>query len=271
MPLLERRGQLPLVTAILLTAYRLLRRPLETPIGRRIFLGAYGLYKRREARDLQALRSLVAAGSTVVDVGANVGYCTRAFAEWVTPAGRVLALEPEPRNVADLRRIVSRRQWTHVECLAVAAADRSGSGWLALNPFHPADHRLAPTGEPVQLVTVDALMAERGWPAVSLIKIDVQGAELAVVIGATETITRSRPALFVEFDDAALAAQDASARTLAARLSDLGYLPYRINGTTASRVDVAWIESACAEGRYVNVLWLPFAGAPTAPPAVAIG
>jgi FkbM family methyltransferase len=244
-------------TSVLLFAYRLFRRPLQTGPGRRLFLFAYGLYKRGEARDLPALQPLVARGSTVIDVGANVGYFTRRFAAWVLPGGRVLALEPEARNAADLRRLAARHHWTHVECLQAAAADRSGTGRLALNPFHPADHRLSgTTGDPVRLVTVDELIAARGWPAVSLIKIDVQGAELAVIDGAVETIRRSRPALYVEVDDEALLAQGASARALAARLEALGYVPHAIDGTRVVAVTADAIVERSASGRYTDILWL---------------
>ena len=51
-------------------------------------------------------------------------------------------------------------------------------------------------------------------PKVSLIKIDVQGAEIRVLRGARATIVRCHPALFVEVDDAALLAAGYSANQL---------------------------------------------------------
>jgi FkbM family methyltransferase len=244
-------------TSVLLFAYRLFRRPLQSGPGRRVFLFAYRLYKRTEARDLPALEALVARGSTVIDVGANVGYFTRRFAAWVLPGGRVLALEPEAQNAGDLRRLAARHRWSHVECLQAAAADRSGDGRLALNPVHPADHRLSgTTGEVVELVTLDELMAARRWPAVSLIKIDVQGAELAVINGAVETIRRCRPALYVEVDDEALVAQGASARALASRLDARGYAPHAIEGTHRVAVTTDAIVQRSTAGRYTDILWL---------------
>jgi FkbM family methyltransferase len=243
---------------LLLLVYRLARRPLQTPAGRRAFLFAYDVYKRFEAHELTALASMVARGSTVIDVGANVGYCTQRFARWVGPHGRVIAIEPEARNAGDLRRGVQRARLAQVECVQAAAGARTGRGQLVINPLHPSDHRLGPSGIDIAVLTVDDLMAERGWPTVSLIKIDVQGAELDVVNGAIETLRRSRPALYVEVDDDALAGQGACARELVACLETLGYTPHEIDVHGSARVipkDVV-IERSLA-GRYVDVLWLP--------------
>jgi FkbM family methyltransferase len=246
------------VQYLLLWLYGLFRRPLQAKAGRRLFLIAYAVYKRFEARELMALAPMVTPGSTVVDVGANVGYCSRLFARWVGSHGRVIAIEPEARNAGDLRRGAHRAGLTQVECVQAAAGARRGYGQLVINPLHPADHRLGTNGIAVAVVTIDDLMAERGWPAVSLIKIDVQGAELAVINGAVETLRRSHPALYVEVDDDALAGQGAGAGTLVAVLETLGYAPHELDDGGNPRLicPAAVIERSLA-GRYVDVLWLP--------------
>jgi hypothetical protein len=53
-------------------------------------------------------------------------------------------------------------------------------------------------------VTIDDVVDEVGARSVSLIKIDVQGAEMLVLEGAKRTLRKMRPALFVEVDDRAL-------------------------------------------------------------------
>src|SRR5437868_9451316 len=96
----------------LLRAYSAVRRTglFDSGPGRDAFEGAYWAYKSLiEARDLGALGAFVAKGSTVVDVGANIGFFTLRFAEWVGPDGRVVAIEPESRNFDCLWARVARR------------------------------------------------------------------------------------------------------------------------------------------------------------------
>jgi FkbM family methyltransferase len=242
----------------LLFLYGLFYRPLHTRVGRGLFLFSYAAYKRFEARELVALAPIVPPGSTVIDVGANIGYCTRHFARWVGPRGRVIAIEPETENVGELRSGVRRTGFDHVECVHAAAGAHTGLGRLVVNRMHPGDHRLGTEGIEVAIVTVDSVMADRGWPRVSLIKIDVQGSELAVIAGAIETLRRWRPALFVEMDDEALLRQGASSHELVGRLETLGYAPHAIDRRgTPRRLDPAAVIQRSLAGRYLDVLWLP--------------
>ncbi len=243
----------------LLRVYALVRATglLETSLGRRAFEWAYDLYKRwDEAAGAEALQPLVAPGTLVIDVGANIGFFTVRFARWVSVGGRVLAIEPETTNLARLRRALSARNLqSQVEIIAAAATDRAGPVHLDVNPDHPGDHRLAATGQPVAGVTVDQLVAERGWSPVSLMKIDVQGAEAAVIAGAREVLTRLRPALYVEIDDLNLRSFGSSAAELCATLSRLGYTPYRCQSGAATPYDGRELLSDAKSG-YVDVLFL---------------
>ena len=71
-----------------------------------------------------------------------------------------------------------------VETIRAAVAEFTGEGLLEVNPGHPGDHKLGTEGVPIATTTIDDLLAARGWPEVSLIKIDVQGAEARVLAGA---------------------------------------------------------------------------------------
>ena len=188
---------------------------LDRPRARLAFEFVYLGYKRLiEAGPVDGLRSLVAPGSTVVDVGANIGFFSLRFAGWVGPAGRVIAIEPESRNIASLRLHLKRAGLAGVvECVHAAAADRPGQLLLAVTPGHPGDHHLAAEGEPVEAVTVDELVAGDVRP-VTLVKIDVQGAEMMVLAGARAVIERDRPAIYVEIDGTALGRFGSSPREL---------------------------------------------------------
>jgi FkbM family methyltransferase len=227
-----------MVQAGLLALYRMVSATglLNTPWGRSLFESAYWLYKGRyEAPSLALLRQCVRPGTLVVDVGAHIGFFTLQLASWVSAGGRVLALEPEEANVGRLKRATDRARVADVvEVVRVAVSDRTGEGRLEVDPLNPAAHKLGTVGVPVTVTTVDALLAERGWPEVSLIKIDVQGAEARVLAGAREAIDRFRPALVVEVHDRDLRFFGSSAAELLRTVSELGYTVHTFKGKAVS-------------------------------------
>ncbi|MEI6972925.1 MAG: FkbM family methyltransferase [bacterium] len=216
-----------LVQDTILAAYRLVLATgiLRTAVGQGLYVACYNFYKDRfEATDIGGLARHVRPGSTVIDVGANIGFFTTRLARWAMPGGRVLAIEPDELNLAMLGRTVARAGLTAaVDIIPGVAAEMVGTLHLRLNPYHPADHRIGNSGVPVPAHTLDGLLAERGWPAVSLIKIDVQGAEIRVLRGAREALTRFRPAFYVEIDDGALSRAGFSAAELIAEFDGFGY------------------------------------------------
>jgi FkbM family methyltransferase len=233
---------------------------LDRSWGRALFETAYRVYKRHyEAGDIGLLQNWVRPNTAVIDVGANVGFFTLEFASWVTEGGRVFALEPEPLNHARLQRSVALSRFkTIIETLQVAAADVTGEGRLELNPLHPGDHKLGKTGIPVATTTIDHMLAARGWPEISLIKIDVQGAEARVLAGARETIKRFWPALFVEVDDKQLECYGSSAAELLGHRTAEGYTIHKLAKASVSAplsVNEA-LSEAQARG-YADLLFLP--------------
>ena len=246
----------------LLGTYRVIRstRILETSAGRRFYAWAYGAYKERlESGSIHVLRRWVAPDTVVIDVGANIGYFTLRFAAWVSGTGRVIALEPEARNHAELVRAIERGgRAGAVEVQQVAVAEAVGAGFLELHPSHPGDHRLASRGVPVPVTTLDVLLRTRGWPAVSLIKIDVQGAEARVLEGAEETLRRLRPVLFVEVDETALGRYGSSAGELLRRCTDDRYTIHTL-GPDGPSAELTCSEALAWVGRqeYTDLLFLP--------------
>ena len=232
---------------------------LERPAARRTFEVAYGAYKLAvEAGPVHHLRDHVPAGSVVIDVGANIGFFTARFARWVGPAGRVVAVEPDAVNAARLRaRLRRRRLDARVDVVEGAATDAAGRTHLVLNPHHPGDHKLGATGVEVDAVTVDDLAEGHAPRPVSLVKIDVQGAEELVLDGAGRTLERHRPALFVEISDQALRAFASSAGHLVARMADAGYTGHVLGWRGAGGPVAPERLVELHTGRYGDVLFLP--------------
>jgi FkbM family methyltransferase len=252
-----------MIQRVLLEGYGLLARSgvAEKRWFRPVFLFLYLLYKRLfEAREARHLAAFIPKGALVVDVGANVGFMTEVFAHMAGPSGCIIAIEPEERNFADLRRrtgggrIPGRILLVH----GVAAGER-GTMRLALNPLHPADHKIADEGVPVAAVTLDQLLEElEPLPKLALVKIDVQGAEMMVLDGAADTLARRRPAFYVEVDDTALRAMGQGAAALLERLEVAGYAPHRLSSRGACRMTASEALALCATPPgYRDLLFLP--------------
>jgi hypothetical protein len=85
------------------------------------------------------------------------------------------------------------------------------------------------------LTTIDDLLAERDWPEVSFIKIEVQGAEARVLAGASRALEQFRPVLFLEVDDQSLKRFGSSAAEVLDRVIKAGYTIHRRLGDEASQ------------------------------------
>lgn len=161
--------------------------------------------QRREFRDDHAteviLTSVLRASSNAIDVGANRGDVLASIVR-LAPHGRHIAFEPIP----DLcERLATRFPDVEVRC--AAASDTSGQTEFSHVVGAPAYSGLrrrgglpADAGEvrsiEVRVERIDDVVEADYVP--TLLKIDVEGAELGVLRGASETLARHRP--FVLFE-----------------------------------------------------------------------
>ena len=214
------------------------------------------------------LRQLLRPGGTFVDIGANIGWFSLLAASVVGPGGRVIAVEPNPHNVALLERSAKENGFANIEVLAVAVADRTGAVALETDgsngrviPIDGAPPVPVPASFVVAAEPLDALLGPRGLDRLDLVKIDVEGAEPLVLRGGGETLSRHRPRLVSEFFPRALdsspwgsaAGYLKSLRRLGYSLSVIGNSP---PGTALD--DESIMELACAAGRdQVDLLAMP--------------
>jgi FkbM family methyltransferase len=147
----------------------------------------------------KALAELLRPRMTFWDIGAHIGFFSLLASRLVTPAGHVHAFEPFPSNHVRLATSVKLNQATNVSVHAVALAEHTGSA-----PFHASASSLmgslAPSGGDtamsVACVSADDVM--RTVRAPDVVKIDAEGAELAVLRGASRMLTTVRPTVLVE-------------------------------------------------------------------------
>ena len=110
----------------------------------------------------------------------------------------------------------------------------------------------------VPAVTVDDLVAEAGARSVSLVKIDVHGAEMLVLEGAKRTVDKMRPALFVEVYDPGLRYFGSSARAFVAHIERAGYEMHEsVNDGPPRKLSHDRLFAYLRTRSYIDVLFLP--------------
>ncbi len=158
---------------------------------------------RKGERELAYAPGLVKWDQLFLDVGANKGVWSWHLAR---AAGQVHAFEPHPK----LFRILSLWRRRNVMAHRVALSDRPGEAELRVpirsrgfsNQGSSLSTLKVPDDVPHAVVQVEARTLDSyGFENVGLIKIDVEGHELAVLAGARETIERCRPNLIVELEE----------------------------------------------------------------------
>ncbi len=169
----------------------------DSYIGRSLDL--YGEFSAGEA---EFFSQVIRPNQWVLDVGANIGAHTVLFAQKVGPNGGVVAFEPQRVIHELLSTNLMLNGLLNVSPRHAAAGSKEGTlrvpavnygvegnyGCLGLGKYTE--------GEPVPIEVIDHL----GLPACHFIKIDVEGMELEVLKGATETIRKFKPIIYVEND-----------------------------------------------------------------------
>jgi FkbM family methyltransferase len=187
--------------------------------------------------DLEAvIRRFTPAGGTVVDGGAHLGYFTMMMAQLVGPKGSVHSFECDPRVVPRLRAHLELNGLSWVTLNARGLLDRELDdqpvflpeqlGWASAtaNTWGATDSAVA------RMTTLDHYVVEAGLdPArISFFKLDVEGAELAALRGATETLQQTDSPVLVEYLPDRMRAQGEDPAELLGLMEGFGYHPWRL-------------------------------------------
>jgi FkbM family methyltransferase len=157
-------------------------------------------------KTFSALDTFIAAGDTVIDVGANVGRYTLKASKLVGAQGLVVSLEPVPRLNCILKNLLMILGIRNVILLQCAAAGSNSltkvqeiptSGKKYILNTSTASRLDTIKGEPCLTVTLDEIIPID--VKVHLIKIDVEGNELDVLRGSKKILRRHHPKLIIEF------------------------------------------------------------------------
>lgn len=154
--------------------------------------------------------SYLKSGMTFVDVGAHFGYFSVVAASIVGETGRVVAFEPSPETAQRLR--FNARRFPNIEVRPIAAWNRSGQ--IAMNTLDAEHSAFNSVAKPRLMpnvrvksreIKVKAARLDSAFPKSerqpSVVKIDVESAELKVLQGMTRILETVRPVVTVEVGD----------------------------------------------------------------------
>ena len=132
-------------------------------------------------------------GDVFVDAGASVGQMAFHAARCVGPTGRVLAFEPAPERHEDLLAGIAINQLENVRPLRCGLADEDGERGLDLRGSPSMASARAAASARVPVRRLDDVLAEAGIARVRFLKIDVEGLEPEVLLGAPRLLASPAP------------------------------------------------------------------------------
>lgn len=161
----------------------------------------YGAYAKDELRILEELINK-ARGSTILDIGANVGHHSLFFSKF---GKEVHSFEPFSEVSARLEQKIADNGLTNVHLHKVALGEKD-----EVKEFFPSDTNNTGTGsfvnrqssrEPVKLSIFngDSYLESNNITDIGFIKIDVEGFEIEVLKGLKQTIKKYQPIIFFEW------------------------------------------------------------------------
>jgi FkbM family methyltransferase len=149
---------------------------------------ALWLFGKRELDHKWIMEKTVKSGTTVLDIGANIGYYALIENGLIGRGGKIIAVEPSPDNVQLLKKNIELNKLENVEVVEGAVSDIKGvkTFWLAqesnLNSFHPEGLQRAGNLKKsieVQVHTVQDLVKQYG--EVDYLRMDVEGHEVQIL------------------------------------------------------------------------------------------
>ena len=163
----------------------------------------YGYYEK-ELGDL--VKKILKPGDVFLDIGANIGYFSLLAAKH-EPTAKIISFEPVSSVFKILEENISRNAAKNVKAVNAGVGETngereiylSGEDNIGMSSFQKPENYSGKT-EKVKVFTIDEWFRSPGLPKVDLIKLDVEGSELAAVKGMHETLQNFKPAIIVEIN-----------------------------------------------------------------------
>ena len=187
---------------------------------------------------MRVLQSLIRPGTTMFDVGANIGLMAVPVLRHCADC-HVVSFEPSANVLPSLRRTIAGSpfgsRWQLVE-KAVSATDGTSEFTISsqaeslFDGFRNTRRASASSTTTVDVTTLDTTWRALRQPAVSLIKCDVEGADLDVLEGARTCLSATNAAILTEWNATNLAAYERSPASLLEFARSAGYRVFAVPG-----------------------------------------
>lgn len=167
---------------------------LRSAVGRGIYVTG-----KFDDQVFEALSLSIKPGTVFIDVGANIGYYSLLAMDFVGTNGMVHAFEIDPRPLVCLKKTVKKNGFNNFFIHEIALGEKEGVAYLQMKKdcgHSSAGSRLR--GRPVPMASLDSFLPELKDKRVSAVKIDVEGGELAVLLGARQLLLKHSPLIVCE-------------------------------------------------------------------------
>lgn len=237
------------------------------PCDLSVFSGRIAWYFRRwyEIDTQSAIQTLLPAGGTFVDIGANCGMASLSAAAAIGPEGRVIAFEPNPEIAAVYSETMRRNGLNSIVTLhnaAIAATDGRMDLFIPSSNHGEASLATDFDGRDGRTISVRVSSGTEldQLDRIDLVKIDVEGFEKTVLEVISPALKAFSPVVITEMMDDHLSRAGTSSVELRHLMESLGYKGFMMMkapvGPLHQRAQIAPlpVQQGFSDG---NVLWVP--------------
>ncbi len=172
----------------------------DSVLSRLIFEGGF------EKDELEFITNFLKKGDHFIDIGTNIGLFSIIAAHVVGPTGKVTGFEPSPKTFSRLVENLALTPYKNYEVRNIGISDTKGylnlnlceDGFDAWDSFADSSSTNAVK---VPVSTLDDELAGTDMNKIALVKIDVEGWEKFVLLGAQQFLTNYSPTLLIEFTE----------------------------------------------------------------------
>jgi FkbM family methyltransferase len=199
------------------------------------------------------------SGGRYLDIGANFGWFTLLLSKFAGTQGTVVAVEPAPDNHALLQTNIATNAATNIVVRNTGVAEKAQTLILRHGPKgNPGKHSFAAVSDThstsdnpqIALTTLDAIADEGFGPeaVIDLIKIDIEGYEVAAFLGGRRTLARCK-AILVEYTPSFLWAAGHTPTQFFNLLQQAGFELHRIEGDQLKALSPSDIQDLLVQSK----------------------
>jgi FkbM family methyltransferase len=175
------------------------------------------------------LKKLLKKNDVIFDIGANNGYTSLAFSQEIGENGKIFSFEPDNINYNRAKKNIELNNVKNINLLKFGI----GSKTEKLKLFNIDEYNLGMNRilkdesnskyQEIEVISIDDFINSNSIDKINLIKIDVEGFEKEVLLGAINTINHFKPIIFIEINNEYLKEQNTSAFEIYHFLKSLNY------------------------------------------------